>query len=125
MSKNKKCILARILLLKLVFLCAPLKFKHSRYMLIIKTEKKKSLLHKYQTLLAKPQRHKGSHKKEGEKLKIYKKKQMAFSIFSSFLPEGLLSHFDIVDFKELGDLQTKKDCLHIYLDEKKQPPKRI
>ena len=37
---------------------------------------------------------------------------MEFSIFSSFLPEGLLSHFDIVDFKELGDLQTKKDCIN-------------
>jgi len=43
---------------------------------------------------------------------------MDFSIFSSFLPEGLLSHFDIVDFKELGDFQTKKDCFYIYLDEK-------
>ena len=37
---------------------------------------------------------------------------MDFSIFSSFLPEGLLSHFDIVEFKELGDLQTKKDCFY-------------
>lgn len=43
---------------------------------------------------------------------------MDFSIFYSFLPEGLLSHFDIVDFKELGDFQTKKDCFYIYLDEK-------
>lgn len=43
---------------------------------------------------------------------------MDFGIFSSFLPDGLLSHFDIVDFKELGDLQTKKDCFYIYLDEK-------
>lgn len=43
---------------------------------------------------------------------------MDFLIFSSFLPEGLLAHFDIVDFKELGDLQTKKDCFYIYLDEK-------
>ena len=43
---------------------------------------------------------------------------MDFSIFSSFLPEGLLCHFDIVDFKELGDLQSKKDCFFIYLDEK-------
>jgi hypothetical protein len=34
---------------------------------------------------------------------------MDFSIFSSFLPEELLSHFDIIDFKELGDFQTKKD----------------
>jgi hypothetical protein len=47
---------------------------------------------------------------------------MEFSIFSSFLPEGLLSHFDIVDFKELGDLQTKKDCLYLYLDEKNALP---
>jgi hypothetical protein len=48
---------------------------------------------------------------------------MDFSMFSSFLPKGLLSHFDIVDFKELGDLQTKKDCFYIYLDEKNQLPK--
>ena len=48
---------------------------------------------------------------------------MDFSIFSSFLPEGLLVHFDIVDFKELGDLQTKKDCFYIYLDEKNIVPK--
>ncbi len=48
---------------------------------------------------------------------------MDFSMFSCFLPEGLLSHFDIVDFKELGDLQTKKDCFYIYLDEKNFIPK--
>jgi hypothetical protein len=48
---------------------------------------------------------------------------MDFSIFSSFLPEGLLTHFDIVGFKELGDLQTKKDCFYIYLDEKNLLPK--
>lgn len=47
---------------------------------------------------------------------------MDFSIFSSFLPEGLLTHFDVVDFKELGDLQTKKDCFYIYLDEKNTLP---
>jgi hypothetical protein len=46
---------------------------------------------------------------------------MDFSIFSSFLPEGLLFHFDIVDFKELGDLETKKDYFYIYLDEKNIP----
>jgi hypothetical protein len=39
---------------------------------------------------------------------------MDFSIFSSFLPEGLLSHFNIVDFKELGNLQSKKDCFYIF-----------
>ena len=48
---------------------------------------------------------------------------MEFSIFTSFLPEGLLSHFDIVDYKELGNLQTKKDCLYLYLDEKNILPK--
>ena len=48
---------------------------------------------------------------------------MEFSIFSSFLPEGLLLHFDIVDFKELRDLQTKKDCFYTYLDEKNIIPK--
>jgi hypothetical protein len=30
----------------------------------------------------------------------------------------VLDHFDIVDFKELGDLQSKKDCFYVYLDEK-------
>ena len=48
---------------------------------------------------------------------------MDFSIFSSFLPDGLLTHFDIIDFKELVDLQTKKDCFYIYLDEKNILPK--
>ena len=62
-------------------------------------------------------------KKLGRSYKFAKKKQMNFSIFSSFLPQGLLSHFDIVDFKELGDLQTSKDCFYIYLDEKNSLPK--
>ena len=48
---------------------------------------------------------------------------MDFPIFSSFLPAGLLLHFDIVDFKELGDLQIKKECFYIYLDEKNTLPK--
>ena len=48
---------------------------------------------------------------------------MDLSIFSHFLPDGLLTHFDIVDFSELGDLQTKKDCFYIYLDEKNILPK--
>ena len=43
---------------------------------------------------------------------------MDISVFSHFLPDGLLDHFDIVDFKELGDIETKKDCFFIYLDEK-------
>jgi hypothetical protein len=48
---------------------------------------------------------------------------MYFSIFSSFLPQGLLFHFDIVDFKELGDLQSRKDWFYIYLGEKNILPK--
>ena len=43
---------------------------------------------------------------------------MDISVFSHFLPAGLLDHFDIVDFKELGDIETKKDCFFSYLDEK-------
>ncbi len=43
---------------------------------------------------------------------------MDSSLLSSFLPTGLLDYFDIVDFRELGDLETKKDCFYIYLDEK-------
>jgi hypothetical protein len=44
---------------------------------------------------------------------------MDFRLFSAFLPDDLLIHFDILAFKELGDTQTKKDCFYIYLDEKK------
>ncbi len=50
---------------------------------------------------------------------------MDFSIFSSFLPEGLLFHFDIVDFKELGDLETKKRLLLYLFRREKHSPKRI
>jgi hypothetical protein len=50
---------------------------------------------------------------------------MDFSLFSPFLPEGLFSHFNIVDFKELGNLQSKKDCFYIYLDEKNILPKDL
>jgi hypothetical protein len=47
---------------------------------------------------------------------------MDISVFSHFLPDGLLSHFDIVAFQELGDIDTKKDCFYIYLDEKNLLP---
>jgi hypothetical protein len=43
-------------------------------------------------------------------------------LLNSILPEGLLDHFDIVDFKDLGDISTKKDCFFIYLDEKNVLP---
>jgi hypothetical protein len=41
---------------------------------------------------------------------------MDFSIFSSFLPEGLLSHFNIVDFGIV--IYSKKGLFLYYLDEK-------
>ncbi len=41
---------------------------------------------------------------------------------SNFLPQGLLEHFEIKDFKELGVLKTKTDCFFIYLDEKNELP---
>lgn len=43
---------------------------------------------------------------------------MDLSIISSFLPQELLSHFDIVGFTGLEDFQTKKDYFYIYLDGK-------
>lgn len=47
---------------------------------------------------------------------------MDLTVLPYLLPSGLLAHFDIVDFKELGELSTKKDCFFIYLDEKNELP---
>ncbi|MET3115786.1 outer membrane usher protein FimD/PapC [Pedobacter sp. CG_S7] len=47
---------------------------------------------------------------------------MDFSLSGQFLPTDLLLHFEIVSFKELGDLSTRKDCFYIYLDEKNSLP---
>jgi hypothetical protein len=47
---------------------------------------------------------------------------MEISIIESFLPKGLLEHFDITSFKELGNLTTKKDCFYLYLVEKNNLP---
>ena len=47
---------------------------------------------------------------------------MDFSLLEQFLPTDLLLHFDVVAFKELGDLSTRKDCFYIYLDEKNNLP---
>jgi outer membrane usher protein FimD/PapC len=43
-------------------------------------------------------------------------------VLRSILPQGLLDYFDIVEFKELGDIATKKDSFYIYLDEKNVLP---
>ena len=43
-------------------------------------------------------------------------------MLSNFLPPGLMEHFQIVDFQELGHTATKKDSYHIFLDEKNELP---
>jgi hypothetical protein len=43
-------------------------------------------------------------------------------ILSSFLPSGLLDHFQIIDFKELGHIATKTDSYYLFLEEKNQLP---
>lgn len=46
---------------------------------------------------------------------------MDFSIFSSFLPEKLLSHFDIVEFKELKfGYKTLCGIFELQITKKKQ-----
>ena len=48
---------------------------------------------------------------------------MDLGLLGVILPKGLLSYFDIVAFKELGDVSVKKDTFHIYLEEKNIVPK--
>jgi hypothetical protein len=38
------------------------------------------------------------------------------------LPFGLLEHFEIKDFQELGHVATKTDSFYIFLDEKNELP---
>jgi hypothetical protein len=47
---------------------------------------------------------------------------MELSILSSFLPFGLLNYFEVMDFKELGNVRIKKDCFYLYLEEKNELP---
>ena len=47
------------------------------------------------------------------------------SFIECFLPEGLLTHFEVVDILELGDISTKKMIFEIHLDEKNVLPKDI
>jgi transposase len=47
---------------------------------------------------------------------------MDFSLLSYILPAGLLEHFDITKVIELGNIQTRKDCFYIYLEEKNELP---
>ncbi len=47
---------------------------------------------------------------------------MNLDLLGFILPQDLLVYFDIIHFQELGDISVKKDCLHIYLEEKSQLP---
>ena len=47
---------------------------------------------------------------------------MDSTLLPYILPSGLLDHFVITDFKELGDVQSRQDCFLIYLDEKNELP---
>lgn len=44
---------------------------------------------------------------------------MNFSLLSQFLPADMLLHFGVIALKELEHLSPRKDCIYIYLDEKK------
>jgi hypothetical protein len=44
------------------------------------------------------------------------------SIISSFLPQGLLDHFEIIEQKDLGYIVTKPEGFYIYLEEKNVLP---
>ncbi len=43
-------------------------------------------------------------------------------IISNFLPSGLLEHFMITDFQEMGHIATKTDSFCIFLEEKNELP---
>lgn len=47
---------------------------------------------------------------------------MKQTILEVFLPDQLLEHFTITDVKQLGLLETKKDCIYIELEEKNELP---
>ena len=47
------------------------------------------------------------------------------SFIECFLPEGLLTHFEVISILELGDISTKKMIFEIHLNEKNQLPSDI
>ena len=47
---------------------------------------------------------------------------MGESLFSLVLPSALTDHFELVEHKELGNVETKKMELELYLDEKNVLP---
>ena len=47
------------------------------------------------------------------------------SFIECFLPEGLLTHFEVISILELGDISTKNMIFEIHLNEKNQLPSDI
>lgn len=47
------------------------------------------------------------------------------SFIECFLPDGLLTHFEVTFILELGDIATKKMIFEIHLDEKNELPKGV
>jgi len=47
------------------------------------------------------------------------------SFIECFLPEGLLTHFEVISILELGDISTKKMIFEIHLNEKNHLPSDI
>ncbi len=43
-------------------------------------------------------------------------------LLNYFLPKGLLAHFQITDFQELGHIASKTDSYFIFLEEKNELP---
>ena len=43
---------------------------------------------------------------------------METELLAEFLPNFILDYFDVVNFKKLGDIETKKMIFEIHLDEK-------
>ncbi len=43
---------------------------------------------------------------------------MELELLAEFLPDFILDYFDIIDYKKLGDIETKKMFFEIHLDEK-------
>ncbi len=60
----------------------------------------------------------------GSDVNLQPKKKMDYELMlSNFLPPGLMEHFQITDFHELGHIATKKDSYYIFLEEKNELPK--
>ena len=47
---------------------------------------------------------------------------MELGLLQEILPEFLLDHFDIISYKNLGEVSTKEMILEIHLDEKNRVP---